>query len=67
VGFFVFMEVFRRMTAEQKEELEEARKRFPELDDAARRRAAERMAAGAEAHAALAQEAVLEGLIRAYN
>jgi hypothetical protein len=52
---------------EQKEAFEEARRSFPELDDAARQRAAARMAAGAEAHAALAQESVLQNLVRAYN
>lgn len=55
------------MSKEQSDALDEARKRFPELDDAARQRAAVKIAAGAEAHAALAQESVLEGLIRAYN
>jgi hypothetical protein len=40
---------------------------FPELDDAARRRAADRMAAGAEPHAAFAQESVMLQLMRAYN
>jgi hypothetical protein len=52
---------------EQEETFEEARRSFPELDDAARQRAAARMAAGAEAHAALAQESVLQNLVRAYN
>jgi hypothetical protein len=41
--------------------------RFPELDDAARRRAAARVAAGTTAHAALAQESVVLQLVRAYN
>ncbi len=41
--------------------------RFPELDEAARLRAAVRMAAGADAHAALAQESVMLQLVRAYN
>ena len=41
--------------------------RFPELDDAARRRAAARMEAGTEAHAAYAQESVVLQLVRAYN
>lgn len=41
--------------------------RFPELDEPARRRAAARMAAGAEPHAALAQESVMLQLMRVYN
>jgi hypothetical protein len=40
---------------------------FPELDDAARRRAEARMSAGVEAHAALAQESVMLHMVRAYN
>ncbi len=40
---------------------------FPELDDAARRRAQVRTAAGVDAHAALAQESVMLHLVRAYN
>jgi hypothetical protein len=53
--------------AGEAESFESAGKRFPELDDAARRRAAARMAAGTEAHAALAQESVVLQLVRAYN
>lgn len=49
------------------ESFEAIGERFPELDDAARRRAAARMAAGAEAHAALAHESVMLHLLRAYN
>ena len=41
--------------------------RFPELDEAARLRAAAQTAAGADAHAALAQESVVLQLVRAYN
>lgn len=41
--------------------------RFPELDDAARRRVAARMAAGAGAHEAFAQESVVWQLVRVYN
>jgi hypothetical protein len=40
---------------------------FPELDDAARRRAAASMAAGTEPHAAYAHESVMLQLVRAYN
>jgi len=54
-------------TAREAESLEAAVERFPELDEAARRRAAARMAAGAEAHAALAQESVVLQLVRVYN
>jgi hypothetical protein len=43
------------------------RERFPELDDAATRRAAARAAAGADAHEALAHESVVLHLVRAYN
>ncbi|HEX6489219.1 MAG TPA: hypothetical protein VF137_10185 [Candidatus Dormibacteraeota bacterium] len=55
------------MTQEQTEEFAKASQAFPELDDAARKRAEERTAAGAEAHAALAQESVMLNLVRAYN
>lgn len=55
------------MTKEQSEEFARASQAFPELDDAARRRAEERTAAGAEAHAALAQESVMLNMVRAYN
>jgi hypothetical protein len=61
------MEVETMKREEHKEAFEEARRRFPELDDAARQRAVARMAAGAEAHAALAQESVLQNLVRAYH
>lgn len=49
------------------ETFEAVGERFPELDEAARRRAAARMAAGASAHAAMAQESVVLQLVRAYN
>jgi len=49
------------------ESFESVGKRFPELDDAARRRVAVRMAAGADAHAAFAQESVVLQLVRVYN
>ncbi|HXM53901.1 MAG TPA: hypothetical protein VOB72_00815 [Candidatus Dormibacteraeota bacterium] len=51
----------------ERESLEAVGARFPELDDAARRRAAARMEAGAEPHAAFAQESVTLQLMRAYN
>ena len=49
------------------ESFDQADERFPELDDAARRRARERVAAGVEVQAALAQESVILHLVRAYN
>ena len=49
------------------ESAERIGERFPELDDAARLRAAARMAAGAEPHAAFAQESVMLQMVRAYN
>jgi hypothetical protein len=55
------------MTKEQAEEFAKASQAFPELDDAARRRAQERATAGADAHAALAQESVMLNMVRAYN
>jgi hypothetical protein len=55
------------MTTEFSDSFEEASRSFPELDDAARRRAAQRTAAGQEAHAALAEESVMLNLVRAYN
>jgi hypothetical protein len=55
------------MAAQDQEKNEQARDRFPELDDAARRRAAERIAAGAEAHAAFADETLLMQMVRVYN
>jgi hypothetical protein len=49
------------------ESFEQVRGRFPELDEPARRRAAERMAAGEKAQAAFAQESVILHIVRAYN
>jgi hypothetical protein len=49
------------------ETVEQLGDRFPELDDAARRRAAVSAAAGTDAHAALAHESVVLHLVRAYN
>ena len=58
----------RRFSVRSEEEnFEQADQRFPELDDAARRRARERVAAGAEAQAALAQESVMLHLVKVYN
>lgn len=57
------------MTVRRKEEenFEQADQRFPELDDAARRRARDRVAAGVQPQAALAQESVMQHLVKAYN
>lgn len=52
---------------EQREPAEQVGKRFPELDDAARRRAQARVAAGVEAHAAHAHESVVLQIVRVYN
>ena len=52
---------------QDQESFEQAGERFPELDEAARRRARERVAAGAEAQAALAQESVIQQLVQTYN
>jgi hypothetical protein len=49
------------------ESFEQVTGRFPELDEPARRRAAERMAAGEKAQAAFAQESVILHMVRAYN
>jgi hypothetical protein len=49
------------------EAVDRMRDRFPELDEAAARRAAARAEAGADAHAALAHESVVLHLVRAYN
>jgi len=51
----------------ERESVEAVGRRFPELDDAARRRAADRMAAGTEPHAAFAHESVMLHLVGAYN
>jgi hypothetical protein len=56
-----------RETGGDGESFESVGERFPELDEAARRRAALRMAAGADAHAAFAQESVVLQLVRVYN
>ena len=53
--------------SEDKESFEQAGQRFPELDDAARRRARQQVADGADAQAALARESVLQQLVQTYN
>jgi hypothetical protein len=52
---------------EEGETFEQVIGRFPELDEPARRRAAERMAAGETAQAAFALESVILHMVRAYN
>jgi hypothetical protein len=54
------------MTKEEKD-FEQAKEHFPELDEHARRRAAARVAGGADVHAALAQESVLQQMNKAYQ
>ncbi len=49
------------------EDFERLTESFPELDEAARRRVAVRMAAGADAHAAFAAESVIQQMVRVYN
>jgi len=57
-----------QLTRMQKTEMfEQMRERFPELDEPARRRAAARIAAGTEAHAAFAAESVMLHMVRVYN
>ena len=55
------------MTKEQQEFFERAKERFPELDEHAQRRAEAQVKRGADAHAALAQESVLQQMNRAYQ
>lgn len=52
---------------QDEESFEQAGQRFPELDEAARLRAREQVAAGVEAQAALAQESVMQQIVRSYN
>ena len=51
----------------ERESFEQVTGRFPELDEPARQRAADRMAAGEQAQAAFAQESVILHIVRAYN
>jgi hypothetical protein len=57
----------RKQHGEERERFEQATRGFPELDEAARRRAASRAAAGEKPRAALAREFVLVSMVRAYN
>jgi hypothetical protein len=53
--------------SQDKETFEQAEKRFEDLDEAARRRAAQRVLAGAPAQVALADASVQMQLTRVYN
>ncbi len=55
------------MSESEKEKFEQTARQFPELDEAGRRRAMARAATGVDAHAALAHEAVMSQMVRAYN
>ena len=55
------------MTKDQEEFFEQAKERFPELDEHARQRAEAQVRRGADAHAALARESVLQHMNRAYQ
>jgi ABC-type branched-subunit amino acid transport system ATPase component len=57
----------RKQQREETERFEQASRGFPELDEPARRRAANRAAAGEKPRAALAREFVLVSMVRAYN
>ena len=51
----------------ESESFEQAQKRFDDIDEAARRRAAARVAAGVQPYAALADAAVEMHITRVYN
>ena len=53
--------------SEERESFEQLVERYPEMDEAARRRAVARIAAGADAAHALNDEVVWAQLTRAYN
>ena len=55
------------MSKIENETFEQLTARFPDLDDAARRRAAVRIAAGADAAAAVNDESIWQQLTRVYN
>jgi hypothetical protein len=52
---------------QEPETFEQLMKRYPEMDEAARRRAVARIAAGADAAHAINDEAVWSQLTKAYN
>jgi hypothetical protein len=55
------------MDRSETEGFEKHRERFPDLDEAAWRRAEARVREGADAHGALAEEATANHIFRAYN
>jgi hypothetical protein len=55
------------MVVQDKERFEAAADSFPELDEAARKRAAARVEQGSDPHAAFAAESVQIAITKAYN
>jgi len=55
------------MTVTEPETVETVGERFPELDEAARRRAIERVKKGSDTHEAFATESVQTQITKAYN
>ena len=55
------------MTRNENETFEQLTARFPDLDDAARSRAANRIAAGADAAVAVNDESIWQQLTKVYN
>ncbi|MBJ7607592.1 hypothetical protein [Candidatus Dormiibacter inghamiae] len=55
------------MMEQERETYDQLRRSFGELDEAACRRAAERVQAGERPQAAFAQESVMVQLVRCYN
>ncbi len=55
------------MVVKEPETVEKVGERFPELDEAARKRAAARIEQGSDPHAAFAAESVQTQITRAYN
>jgi hypothetical protein len=60
-------EIFKMEQNRERESFEQLVERYPEMDEAARRRAAARIAAGADAAHALNDEVVWAQLTKAYN
>jgi hypothetical protein len=55
------------MSSSENEGFDQHRERFADLDEAAWRRAEKRVREGADAHRALAEEAVANHIFKAYN
>lgn len=55
------------MVVQDRDRFEAAADSFPELDEAARKRAAARVAEGSDVHAAFAAESVQTAITKAYN